>query len=533
MSIQAVVRVCWRPVLAVLAGVALAAAFPPIGLAFLAPLAVAAITVVAVTSRARGAIGLTVLSGLVFFLILMKWMSNIGLDAWVALGIFCGVWFWVVGLGTWAVRKLPAWPLWVAAVWVLQEALRDRIPWGGYAWGRLAFSQGNAPDVGYAALAGAPLVTFVVAVCGALVAYPVLVRWWPDAVAHRSDGRAWPIAAGVLAVTLWFAGLLVPLPTEGQTDSGPATVTVAVVQGSVPQIGFDAVPARRAVLDNHVAATLALASEVAAKAVPAPQLVIWPENSSDLDPFRATDAATAISSAADAIGVPILVGAVTVDPKNRNQVLNIGLVWQPATGPGDYYVKRHPVPFGEYLPGRQLLSRVISRFQRIPYDFTAGDAAGVLQVGPARLGDVICFEVADDAIVTDAVLGGGRALTVQTNNATFTDTGWGGSAQPEQQFAMAVLRAVEHGRTIMVAATSGVSAIIAPDGTIVDEAPMFAQDELVATIALRDSLTLADHLRGWPELLLALAGALAVGRGLLPRLRRPQAVRPLPEPDGK
>ena len=141
---------------------------------------------------------------------------------------------------------------------------------------------------------------------------------------------------------------------------------------------------------------------------------------------------------------------------------NSGVVWDPQTGPGERYVKRHPVPFGEYIPFRAQLSGWIERLDQIPRDFYAGDRPGNLDVGPAAVGDVICFEVAYDGLVRDVVTGGADVLVVQTNNATYNGTG-----QPQQQMAMSRLRAVEHGRTVLVAATSGISAVVAPDGEVV------------------------------------------------------------------
>jgi apolipoprotein N-acyltransferase len=189
-------------------------------------------------------------------------------------------------------------------------------------------------------------------------------------------------------------------------------------------------------------------------------------------------------------------------------VRNTGIVWVPETGPGERYVKRHPVPFGEYIPFRSLVRKVTSKVDLVPRDFASGDQAGVLDVGPARLGDVICFEVAYDGLVRDVVKEGGRLVVVQTNNATF-----GRSGETTQQLAMGRLRAVEHGRAVLVAATSGVSAVIAPDGTLRDRSSVFTRDVLVQRIPLRDARTVATRLGALPELLLVLLGLGAVVAG--------------------
>jgi apolipoprotein N-acyltransferase len=193
-------------------------------------------------------------------------------------------------------------------------------------------------------------------------------------------------------------------------------------------------------------------------------------------------------------------------------VSNTGIVWDPDTGPGERYVKRHPVPFGEYIPFRSLVGRVTDKVDLVPRDFVAGNEVGVLDVGPVRLGDVICFEVAYDDLVRDVVTGGGELLVVQTNNATF-----GRSGESAQQLAMGRLRAVEHGRAVLVAATSGISAVITPDGGLVEQAPVFTREVLSATVPTRSGTTLATRLGAAPELLLS---GLALGAAGLAARRR-------------
>jgi apolipoprotein N-acyltransferase len=250
-----------------------------------------------------------------------------------------------------------------------------------------------------------------VALSGTLLAAAVL------AVARRRPSAAL-LLAGSFVVPL--AALAVPVPTDG------TTVTAALVQGNVPRTGLDAFGQRAAVLDNHVRAAEQLAADVAAGTRPRPQLVIWPENSTDIDPYADAPTAAAIQRAVDAIGVPTLVGAVVTNPQDPGTVLNLGIVWAPSTtpgggGPGESYAKRHPVPFGEYVPFRSLLTRFFTRLDRVPHDFAPGPRPGVLPLGPVRVGDVICFEVAYDGVVHDVAAADPGLLVVQTNNATY---GW-------------------------------------------------------------------------------------------------------------
>ncbi len=471
----------------------LSTAFPPLALWPAAPVGVALLALaVRGTGPRRGA-----LAGLVFglasFLPLLHWSGAVAGDpAWVALSLLEALFLVGLGAALAVTSRLPGWPVWGALLWVGQEALRDRLPFGGFPWGRLGASQDLSPLAPLAAVGGVPLLTFAVAVLGGLLALLLTAR------PRRLPPARALAAVGVPALLLGLAALLVPTPT-----SGPLT-RVALVQGNVPRLGLDAFSQRAAVLRNHVDATHRLAADVRAGRAPRPDLVVWPENASDLDPYTDPGAYAVIDSAVRDVGVPVLVGAVVQGPGDH--VSNTGIVWDPTTGPGATYVKQHPVPFGEYMPFRSVLRRLSSKVDLVPRDFARGDHTGLLQVGPATVGDVICFEVAYDGLVRDAVAAGGRLVVVQTNNATF-----GRSAETAQQLAMSRLRAVEHGRTVLVASTSGISAVIAPDGTVQQQSAISTSQVLSAQVALRSGTTLATRVGAWPELCLALLGAAGVG----------------------
>ena len=471
-----------------LAGLLLALAFPPVGASLLAPVAVAIMTLILRNRHPVVAGVMGAVTGFTFFMVLLRWLGLIGADAWIALSVFLALWFALMGIAITYLTRLPWWPLWVAGAWVAQEALRDRIPLGGFPWGRLAFAQTATSLTPWAAIGGAVLVTFATALAGALLAAIYLA-------ARKSQVKSLAaLSAALVAVAL--AGLAIPRPILGETAGGPANTTAAVIQGGV--VGSAATDQRRAVLAGHVQVTVDLASEVANGQQPQPDIVIWPENSSDIDPLQDEASATDISSAADTIAAPILVGAVL--SLNSDEVANVGIVWNPGTGPGEMYTKQRPVPFGEYVPFRSFLVPIIGRFDQVPRDFIAGDTPGVLSMNDVVIGNVICFEVAYDDVVRDAITGGGRVLVVQTNNATFAGLG-----QPEQQLAMSRLRAVEFGRSVLVAATTGISAVIAPDGAVVAQLGESQRGALVARIPLRDSPTLAARLGSIPEIAISLA----------------------------
>ncbi len=503
-------------------GLLLALSFPPSGWWPLAFPAVAGLSLATAGVRARTGALLGLIFGVVFFAVLLDWMQVIGVDAWVTLTLAEAAYMAALGAALAVTARLRWWPLAHAALWVGVELLRARVPLGGFPWGRLAFGQTHTPLTPLAALGGAPLVTFATALVAALLAYVLIVtgRVWKaqpgpgvDRFAALPAGPALAALAGIVAV--FGVGLLIPTPVGGER-----TVRVALVQGNVPRLGLDFQGQRMAVIRNHVEATLDLARRVNAGELPRPDLVIWPENATDIDPYRDAEVRGLIDGAVAAVGVPTLVGAV-IDGGPDGRPQNTGIVWDPATGPGETYIKRHLVPFGEYVPFRSVLESGVTRFDRVPRDFAAGNDVGLLDLGPARLGDVICFEVAYDDVVRDTVTAGGQAIVVQTNNATYGRTG-----QTEQQLAISRLRAVEHGRAMLIAATSGISALVNPDGSIVDRSAEFTRDLIVGDAPLRSARTVADRVGDVPEWLLAAAGLAALILALAQNKRRRRSGAP-------
>jgi apolipoprotein N-acyltransferase len=476
----------------------------------IAPCAVAAVALLTAAlwhaSPARG-FWLGLLSGGVFFALLLEWMRVVGPDAWLLLSALCAAWFGLLGIGTALVSRLPAAPVWVACVWVLDEALRARIPWGGFPWGNLSFALPDSVLGSWGRLGGLPVASFAVALVGAsLVAVTLDVR-----ARHWGRAGTWLVVVAVAVL----APLSIQLPVEGDDVGGSATAVVAVVQGGTPQMGMGAMDVRRAVLDNHVSQTLELADAIDTGQVPQPSFVLWPENSTDIDPFTDPTVSGDITRAAQAVGVPILVGAVTDVPGDPKGVWNVGIVWDPEAGPTQMYVKTHPVPFGEYIPFRDFLSEHIGRFDRVPRDFMAGREPGNLDIGGVAVGNVICFEVAYSEVVRAVVSGGARVVTVQTNNATY-----GGTSQPAQQLAISRMRAIESGRSVLVAATSGISAVILPDGSLQQQLAEGDTGWLVADVPLRGSLTPASRIGHMLEVLLCIVAVAAVVAGALwPRVR--------------
>ncbi len=490
-----------RAVVAAAAGAALGLAFPPHGLVVLLPVAVALLSALTWRQPARRGFVLGAVFGSLFMLVLLPWLQVIGVDAWIGLSVLQGLFYGLLGSGLAVTSRLPLWPVWAAALWAAAELLRGAVPWGGFPWGRLAFAAVGTPAQGWVGWVGAAGTTFVLALAGATLAWAVT----RVLAARRRRAVALTMFLPVLPVllVLLVAGLPALLPAPGGTKQ-TGSRWVAAVQGDVPGAGMDAFAERRVVLDNHVAATRDLAARVDLGQTRRPDLVLWPENSTDIDPFSDASARAEIQGAVDAVDAPVLVGAMVGGPGPR-QVRNEGIVWLPGTGPATAYAKRHPVPFGEYIPLRDQLAGWFERLDMIPRDMVPGTRSGVLDVGGTTLGDLICFEVAYDDLVRD--LGGSDAglLVVQTNNATYMGTG-----QVEQQFAIARLRAAETGRWMVVVATNGVSGIIDPAGRVVQRAPVREQVVLTHDVPLVGGLTPGVRLGGWVDRGLVAVAALAV-----------------------
>ena len=480
-------RLRWALLIGLAGGLALTAAFPPYGIW---PLAVAgpALLVVALRQQSlRGSFAVGAVFGLAFFVPLLSWVVNLAWYAWVALAVSEALIFAVLTIGQRVLLRLPAWPVAVAGWWVAAEAFRDRWPWGGFPWGRLAMSQAQAPAVRWVSVGGPPLLTFLIALAGACLAWLIVERRVLAAVCSGC-------AAGVT-----LAGAALPV-----TTSSAANATVAAVQGDVPHArNLPALFNDTQITQNHATATEQLAAQVRAGTRAAPDVVVWPENSTNLDPFEYPEIHQEIAAAVRAVGRPILVGEIL-----RNPVRNAGQLWLPGRGRPPSTSSAQLVPFGEVIPFRGLISHITSLTSLQPVNLTPGHRAVVFRVGRIRLGDVICYEVGFDGLVRSEVAAGANLLSVQTNDATFEVDGQTGESL--QQLAMARIRAVEFDRSVVVASTTGASAIVAPDGSLIAHSGIWQRAVLEARVPLLTSRTLAERLGGWPEYVITALAIIAL-----------------------
>ena len=497
-------RTRWALLLSAAGGLAAFASCPPLDvwpLAFLGP----GLLVLALTGRRlRSSFGCGLVFGLALFVPLLSWLINVAWYAWVALAGAEALIFAIVCIGQRLLLELPGWPALVAAWWVAAEALRDRWPFA-FPWGRLAMSQSVAPDVRWVAVGGAPLLSFLVALTSTMAARYVL-----SLLSGRSRLALGSGLAAVVTAGLVFAGGLLPVDPVG----GAPTATVAAIQGNVPRArNLPQLLNDSQVTQNHVATTDALAAAVKAGRLPAPDVVIWPENSTNLDPREYPEIYADLAGAVAAVGKPILVGEVLQNPER-----NVGQLWVPGAGPTTIYVKRELVPFGEYIPFRSIISSFSSLPSLQPVNFTPGRDPVVFDVGKIRLGDVICYEVGFDDLVRSEVNAGANLLALQSNDADFELDGQLG--ETEQQTAMARIRAIESDRALVYASTTGESTVISPSGAVIARTGIWRRAILDERVPLVSYRTLADRVGAWPEYALVLVTVLALGLAVVTLRRR-------------
>ena len=513
-----------RLVATVAGGLLLCASFPSVNWWWAAVVAAALLAWVLKhpATTLAGGFGYGFLFGLAFYLPLLPWISLlVGAIPWLALATMCALFPGLFGFFAIVVRRLPGWPIWFALVWTAQEWLKSVFPFGGFPWGAVAFGQAEGPLLPLVQLGGVALLSMGVMLLGfsATAIALEIAKWWRTGsqargVASAEAGAEAPEAApppavvlpGVcICLVLLVAVLAWPqVRHSGAGSGGDPTVTVAAVQGNVPRLGLEFNAQRRAVLDNHVAETLRLAEDVRAGAAPQPQFVIWPEDSSDIDPFVNADAAQRIAEAAHAINAPILIGAVLAVPgrdKDPVEYTNTAIVWNPVSGPADRHDKEIVQPFGEYLPMPWLFKHLSGYADRAG-NFIPGKGSDVVQIAGVPVGVATCWEVIFDRVPRKAVLNGAQLLAVPANNATFN------KRMSEQQLAFAKVRAVEHDRYVVVAGTTGISAVIAPDGGELVRTDFFQPAYLDIQVRLKTKLTPATQ---WSPIvqwaLVAAAGA--------------------------
>jgi apolipoprotein N-acyltransferase len=502
----------WGAVLlAAAAGQVTDAAFPDRGWWPLAFVGVAMVLVAAQGRRAGAGFLVGVVFGMSFYLVHIPWMTEflgpgeawiVRAVPWFALSTLMALW---CGLGTMlisiATRVVPRAvrgpvgrllfvPLVIAGLWTAREAVASIWPYGGFAWGRISESQSDSPIAPLFAWLGVSGVGFV------------MVYLVATAVACVRESGV-PVVLRAALVTA-MAAVLVALPSFPVVTDG--TLRVGAVQGNGKTGYFD--PAEH--VGDNLQAQLDATEPVYAEDV---DVVVWPEGGSDLDPLRVPAAARAFDYVSERADAQFVGWAVT---QRGDEYFNTSLLWHAGEGAVDHYDKRHPVPFGEYVPDRpfwrQFAPDLIDLIQR---EYTPGTTDAVMDVGSdgrsVLAGFAICFDIVDDALMREGVDEGGQLVIAPTNNADFGQTD-----ESVQQLAIARIRAIELGRSVVNISTVGKSAVILPDGTIADELPRYTAGAMVVDVPLSTTKTPAVVIgRGveWGVAMIALGALIGAALG--------------------
>ena len=431
--------------LSALSGALLSAAFEPVGKWWVAPIAIAAHMYALSISRKK------VLSSFLFAvtlnLIVLHWSSTfVGSLPWVILAVGMSIFYLPLALvSKWG---MTAYPL----LYILLEELRNRFPFGGFGWVRVAYTQADSPFSKIAAIGGA----------SALSALTLLIALILFFVTQRR----------ISAIT-FLPFLLILIPVNLSTTGN---ATVLMIQGNVPTLGLDFNSRAKAVFNNHFEKT----QEEIAKD-PKVDFILWPENSVDVDPFLNTD----VNASLNSIQQPLIIGAIL---NKGNSLYNTSILWGGELP--DTYIKQHLTPFGEYIPLRSL-ARIISPLVDEVEDFSPGDGGKTFSIGEIKVAPVICYELIDDDLLRQAAADS-NILAVQTNSATF-----GMSAESAQQLSITRIRAIEHGRNIASVSTTGYSAIINSSGKVVEQTAMGSADSIRAEVGLIEGQTPRDAAGDW------------------------------------
>ncbi|GAA3744745.1 apolipoprotein N-acyltransferase [Leifsonia bigeumensis] len=425
----------------------------------------------------------------------VPWLALAGLQTiFFALGmvLIALAWNWVPRLWPGVGGRLGLLPVVLGALWSLRESITSVWPYGGFSWGRLAFSQSESPFGSVVAWFGISGLSFLLAWLSAL-----LVQALRESAIPASR-------RGVVASAALFAVLA--LPTWPVVASG--SIRVAAVQGD-SDAGLFAQHVPGQTLNDHIAGTIPLFGENV-------DVVVWPENASDLNPLTHPNAARALDYISSEMDAPLVTGTITGD--SEGHTFNSLLLWEAGRGAVDQYDKIHPVPFAEYLPDRAFWYPFApALFDLVPRDYTIGTRDNIFDLGGVRAGLAICFDIVDDALVAQMIDDGAQLILAPTNNADF-----GRTDENVQQLAIARLRAIETNRSVVQVSTVGVSAIFAPDGRTIARLPIFEPGSMVESVPLSRVTTLARALG--PSVDLAVGGfgltALTLAMALSPRRSR-------------
>jgi apolipoprotein N-acyltransferase len=421
-------------------------------------------------------------AGQIYYITHIEWLAlYLGPVPLLALSTLMSLYFALgVGATAWLYKRLKpkgfgliAFAIGATSIWTLREWLGSNFPYGGFPWSRLGMTQAGGWFANYAWWGGISLISFALVLISMLLALMFLE------FRKRKPEKLLPMAAIALVAAL------LPLVTPiGLGTEKVGEIRIAAVQGNA-LAGLFSNQQRGAILQNHLDASYA--------SIPKGEkldLIVWPENASDVSPLDSPEARAEIDTLVAEFDAPITFGTIT---RRGEEVYNSTIFWEPQVGPTDYYDKKRPVPFAEYVPDRAFWrSLAPDLIDLVPRGYSFGTRDGIFANDKFTAGSLICFEIAADDIPRGLAREGAEVILSQTNNADF-----GYSDETFQQAAIARLRAIETGRVVVNISTVGLSAIYMPDGSVLDELTWYTADAMVQTIPLIKGNTPATGIGLW------------------------------------
>ena len=504
-------RLAGAALLALGLGMATGLGFQPIGWWWATILGFAGFVALLRDTQPRRAFGLGYLYGLGYFGMTVWYVANFGWWAPVLLVGFLGLWAGLVGWATaWLVshgpdRVVKMYPVFTACAWTGSEWLAQRMPFGGFCWSRFVYTVADQPLGGLLPVIGAGPVSFLVALTGSLVALLMTSHSWRRRLVTGGSILALMLGGG--ALTLW------PAPEQGET------VSVGMIQGNVDSTA-DAFSMGhyRSVTAMHLSQTIIAMATWRANGTRTPEILIWPENSTDTDPAYDDHTLAMVTQASNLAGLPMLIGIIALGPGDYERQTS-ALLWLPGEGPVARVDKRNLAPFGEFVPYYEILGTIVPKTQLVGRQSVPGEGPGVVEAAiggqPLVIGNIICYELVYDQTVYDTVRHGARLLTVQSSNVSFVGT-W----QPPEQWAITRVRAMELRRWMVVTTTASLSGLIDPHGRVVDITTPFTGAFRLYDVPLGDNIPPGLVIGPWLEGGVSVLGASGVLLGFVWRHRR-------------
>lgn len=410
---------------------------------------------------------------LVFWATHITWIIAIGLDAYILLTLLMSLIYGLTGLFMYWSRNIIFPFFWYAMIFIGIETLTQIFPFGGFPWAKIAYGSVDAPWSNLASFGSTQLVAFGILFVSILL-IPLM-----GFIVQKSVFPTLVFLISISAILLFYQSL-------GNKKEVPISETaVLLVQGSVPRSGLFFNEQKYAVLENHITETK--------KALATKELnfdaILWPENSIDVDPFRDKKSKEMLEKLLKLSDKPIFAGAVL---DSGSKLSNSVLLINNDLDKNMSYTKVHLVPFGEYIPFRNLIEGRIGRLNLISKDFKRGVDFNNLKFNDVIFSPVICFEVAWNDVLSNQILNGAQFISVHTNNATYAFTN-----QIKQQFEISRFRAKESGREVVISATTGISAHISREGKVLWKSDEFMPNHHVAKIELYKDITFAVKYNTW------------------------------------